>query len=159
MGKIILALSIFLLSACGDNKFEYPLELTSYVHSYEDDKLEHTGITLPNHSIILSFAHLNEEYPNEDWVGVCVIGQGTRKIKIDIDYWYRASEELRTQIIYHEFGHCDLDLGHSQGGIMSSRLNRALYNDPLKVIAAFFQLYLTGIEVFKSNSELHVIGN
>lgn len=43
-------------------------------------------------------------------IGVCM---WPRQIKILRPYWYQASPTLRSALIYHELGHCLLNLDHS----------------------------------------------
>ena len=38
---------------------------------------------------------------------------GYREIKIDRDYWNSINSNAKEQLIYHELGHCILDLGHN----------------------------------------------
>lgn len=49
-------------------------------------------------------------------VGECVKWTGTsyRQIVIKKDYWDEASESEKINLIFHEFGHCDLDRNHDE---------------------------------------------
>ena len=59
-------------------------------------------------------------------VGLCTVWTSTKKrykqITVDPEFWADAEDERKELLMYHELGHCVLDLGHSDGGVMSDTL-------------------------------------
>jgi hypothetical protein len=51
---------------------------------------------------------------NENWVGKCTkwTRSSYREITIDRDYWSKASDSAKYQLLLHEIGHCKFDRGH-----------------------------------------------
>lgn len=104
-----------------------PEELEPYIQRYRDLKAENVGSPALNHSITVKFDDLQTGY-----LGVCRITTTrtglksetqVRVIAIDSDFWEFMSEAERLQLVLHEFGHCDLDLDHGEGGaIMNPQL-------------------------------------
>lgn len=63
--------------------------------------------------ITAGFGHIKEPT-----VGVCHYSNGDnsfREITIDIDYWNNSDEFDREQLLFHELGHCAMNLGHYVG--------------------------------------------
>lgn len=51
-------------------------------------------------------------------VGLCTkYSNGYNEIKIDVNFWIRASEAAKNQLILHELGHCELNRGHDDTSI------------------------------------------
>ena len=50
---------------------------------------------------------------NSGIAGTCTIwSDGYREIQIDPNYWSRIGESYKIELLAHEFGHCDYNLGH-----------------------------------------------
>lgn len=50
----------------------------------------------------------------DDAVGKCYSwSDGTRKISVDPDFWDKANEYEKENLIWHENGHCHFDLDHN----------------------------------------------
>jgi hypothetical protein len=53
---------------------------------------------------------------NQGFDGMCTkISNGYRRIQIDPGAWFWSTETDRILLFYHEMGHCDLDLDHTDG--------------------------------------------
>ena len=68
------------------------------------DILRSNGIST-NTSVIFSTR-------NEGIAGTCTIYTNYRIIEIDKEYWENSTDTYRLELLAHEFGHCDYDLGH-----------------------------------------------
>ena len=54
----------------------------------------------------------------EDAVGQCHIwSDGSKRIDIDPDYWNSIPDLAKENLIFHELGHCALDLAHNENKI------------------------------------------
>jgi hypothetical protein len=45
-------------------------------------------------------------------IGLCTSSAVSATISIDPEYWEMANENFKKQLMYHELGHCFLDLDH-----------------------------------------------
>lgn len=118
-----LSLSILILFLCGCGGF-YSIpsghidpEFQSYVDDYKKDKLYYLNST--------KFKRLSITFrPLDNLDGVCEIlsfnniitkkeTMSYRRIFVDPDTWSYSSNVERMLLIYHELGHCDLNLEHS----------------------------------------------
>ena len=45
-------------------------------------------------------------------VGVCEVGWKERSVLIDKEFWDSSSESEKEELIYHELGHCAMNLDH-----------------------------------------------
>lgn len=52
-------------------------------------------------------------------VGQCEKIDGNKDVQIDINYWNRATDDQRETLIFHELGHCAMNLKH-EGALGSS---------------------------------------
>jgi hypothetical protein len=88
----------------------------------------HGRNTYGDASMEIVFGTLN---PNVE-IGVCEVGIG-RKITIDPSSWATLQEYSRQNLIFHELGHCILNLGHDStlmsNGIPNSLMNPSLLPD------------------------------
>lgn len=49
-----------------------------------------------------------------DSLAICAVSKsGDKKIIINTDYWKSASDTKRVYILFHEIGHCDFDMDHT----------------------------------------------
>jgi len=75
----------------------YQLNKYAYKKTYEIKKID---------AVFFSYSGLD---------GLCKISNtGYRIIEINPEYWFNATENEREVLIYHEMGHCDLNLNHSE---------------------------------------------
>lgn len=105
---------IFILAfvGCGQSPSTQPVTvdpaLAPYLTSFE------TNIGASAAGINVGFAD-TETTPNPlgETIGECQMwSDGTRTIQVDSAYWATASESDRTELMYHELGHCALYLQH-----------------------------------------------
>lgn len=114
MGHITLLVFILLFS-CGQNPNVAPIQavtvdpaLQPYFDAFQ------TTIGYPSTGINGQFSD-TESNPNPlgETIGECTIySDGIRTIQIDSSFWASADESERTQIVFHEIGHCALNLQH-----------------------------------------------
>lgn len=116
--KTIL-LSVFIISGCGNviadfqqkpkKDFDLVSEatLTPYLKRFGDYYKVKTS------HIATEFTVLNNT--DQHTVGLCwAYDDGARKIQIDTDYWNNITDNGKEQLIWHELGHCALNLGHDE---------------------------------------------
>ena len=128
MQKIVLILGLFLAS-CGPAFDVDPVivdaDLVRYVEMYKAEKLVYRGIKYI-HRIDVVFVTMSKGI-----MAQCKISSdSTRQIQIDPYIWYTELSEIDRQIlVFHEMGHCDLNLDHmSNIGIMGPQtMNDILY--------------------------------
>ena len=99
-------------------------ELNIYVKSYLKDKFNYLGTHEFYYSIKIMVVPFLEK--DDHFVGWCDYKNGLSKnnrvVLLNRKYWYELSEINKFSLMYHELGHCDLDLGHYKNGIMRSSL-------------------------------------
>lgn len=69
----------------------------------------------------------------EDIVGQCAkLTDGSKEVRIDLDYWNKSNELEREFLIFHELGHCILNRSHTddsdESGTCLSMMNSGLGN-------------------------------
>jgi len=111
----ILSLSLFLfLAACGKFDTHKPAfidkAILPYVMMYVNDKKAFQG-TSAIRKIDIYFKSLYQE----GYDGVCYYRGPWRYIEIDPTFWSHASNAEKRVLVYHEMGHCDLNLDHDPG--------------------------------------------
>jgi hypothetical protein len=106
-------LFVLLLLLTGCSSFEgvkppyIDLAIVPYLDSYKADKLVYTGSSFIRR-IDISFDTMAM------FEGLCTIySDGTRKITISPYDWFSGDDASRIITLYHEMGHCDLDLEHT----------------------------------------------
>ena len=101
--------------------------LEKYVDKYLDAKVA-SGPHLRNVNYRMRVIFEKQAKPTR--LGVChrQSDRTIRVIGIDPGHWVVMSEASRYALMYHEMGHCDLDLDHGQGGaIMDAILIQGVY--------------------------------
>ena len=96
-------------------------EFTYYTESYLKHREIHLGSRTTRFAINISCRRIQRPQvaqchrPSEGF---------TREIFIDPAYWASITENMRFNIIYHELGHCDLDVEHQDlvYGVMNRRV-------------------------------------
>jgi hypothetical protein len=96
------------LVGCGQENAKEPAivdeALVSYVVKFELD----VGVSAG--AIDVTFGDLDD-----DIVGMCYSWKdGRRKIVIDKQFWDIESETQREELMFHELGHCAMNLGHDE---------------------------------------------
>jgi hypothetical protein len=134
--KILFTISLF-LSSCITIENEVAFinyEVMPYLNAYKEYKLLFLNRRELDYNISIIFKHL----PNA--AGSCFKNYltGSRAITLDTVLWNKNDDNYRLQLLFHELGHCDLNLDHQEEtpGIM----NKAKYLKPMKHshIEAFF---------------------
>ena len=99
------------LAGCGQDPVQQdprthigvPGELQEYVQEFE----AHLGRSIGD--VPLGFADLDE-----DKAGICTTyPSGHKEVEIDQKYWQEISYNQRFNLIFHELGHCVLNLDHN----------------------------------------------
>jgi len=118
MFKLLLAPMCFMLTSCGttpkdliERRFlpDHPTDkkIDPEFQSHVDRFSKYLGRKV---EIRIQFEELDDET-----VGLCAIySDGYREIEIDREYWDDAEESVRDELIFHELGHCILDLDHDE---------------------------------------------
>lgn len=109
--RALIVVSFLLLAACGENSFEPYIEpsLQPYADMYKNYKKNYTNINY------VRPIHLMYDDLTSNYIGLCQkFSNGDRMIFVDRTFWANASEADREILILHEYGHCDLNLGHSE---------------------------------------------
>ena len=108
--NLILSFSLF-LTACGGFEAIGPVtiapEFMPYFLQYRIDKFNYTG-SQSIRRINIIFSKL------EDYSAVCLFkNKGEETIEVDPEVWFKSTDTFKTILIYHELGHCDLNLEHT----------------------------------------------
>lgn len=116
MKRTACLIALFLLAGCGQEKAKEPAivdeALMEYIVRFESD----IGVSAEGISVV--FGELEE-----DMVGVCQSwSNGTKKVTIDKEYWDMETETQREELMFHELGHCAMNLGHDEGVMRAGRI-------------------------------------
>lgn len=123
--RLFFSLLIF-LSGCSGRHFDTFIdsEFIPYIDMYRADKLHYNNISTIKH-ITMQFKSASNS------IGVCIkqkIGFNmTYSIEIDPKNWFNSTADERQLLVYHELGHCDLNLPHSNTPI--SIMNEVLMDE------------------------------
>ncbi len=110
MKRLLLALGLLSICACGKAPVSVDPALQPYFASFETD------VGFSTDGINAEFATNLENNPLGETVGECMIyTDGTRTIRIDSAYWAKIDNDSKTELMYHELGHCSMGLGHTPG--------------------------------------------
>ena len=106
MIKLILVLSLFVMGCSRTIPSVFiDKEFIPYVEMYKVDKKLYTGISK------IKRINIKFNQTPKGFIGVCrIFGILTRTIEVNPDYWNNVSDNARQELIYHELGHCDLDI-------------------------------------------------
>ena len=107
----LVAFSILLLASCNElDILETDAELIPYFDIFEEEA-EKRGIEVD--FVEANIEGLLQNIRSESVLGQCFRNERRpRKVVIDRDYWEGATEPERQFLIFHELGHCFLDLEH-----------------------------------------------
>jgi hypothetical protein len=65
-------------------------------------------------------------------VGLCYsYSDGSREIELDVDYWTRANDSMKEELVMHELGHCVLNRDHKETIVFSPKENE---NIPVSIM-------------------------
>lgn len=116
---IVVSLSMM---SCGQDNFrsQYPSfvdpEFVSYVADFE------SKMNLKAFYITIKFGDLPGRV-----MGQCSLwDDGQREIIIDTAYWDRENEIGREQLMYHELGHCAMNLDHNSATVLDPNTNQVI---------------------------------
>lgn len=99
MKKSLFLLLGFLVS-CGVPQKNTDTEFNEYISRFTKQTELHIDVPI-------NFSNL------EGYVGACITYSDNRKeIEIDQEFWQRAEDLAREQLIFHELGHCVLNRDH-----------------------------------------------
>ncbi len=102
---------ILLVSSCGSEEdVEINEEMAPYFETFKEEAAKR-GIIFDNS--IEKIEGFLEFLPKESNLGVCKsYTDGSSEIIIDKPYWRVSTNLQREHIMFHELGHCFLNLGH-----------------------------------------------
>ena len=106
--RILLLILLFL--SCASNRLRYHEAFAVYVAEFEI----HLGKQV---NIPINFVKLDKKYAGKCWFGL----RG-RYIEINQVNWNDHTDLQKKQLIFHELGHCVLNLSHSPDGLMQSKM-------------------------------------
>ena len=123
MIKYLILLTVIL--SCG--KVEDPRlyntsneEFDSYKSLFQEEHLNYRG-----YKTNLGNININFYDTTDDIVGKCIKYNFHKEILIDFKYWNEHKDDLaqREILIFHELGHCVLNLTHQEGGYSIMGMN------------------------------------
>lgn len=98
---------LLLLCGCGQEIKKDPVtvdyELAEYAQRFERE----IGVSTSEISMVFGKLRGNT-------VGVCLVRPSGKKITIDFGYWSMISDSQKEELMYHELGHCAMDLDHDE---------------------------------------------
>lgn len=127
MNWYFLAACVLGLSGCGDdsvsrspivNGDEY---LISYLTKFVADG-QARGKTVPMRDLNITFG-VTKSVAKPNQIGYCQHSSLGLFIVVDQDWFENAADYDREALMYHEFGHCLLDLGHNETCLVFSGPN------------------------------------
>lgn len=99
--KTISVISILILSSCGKVPVQVDPEFVPY--------LERFALTVGGDTSGVSVIF---DTLSGDTAGLCSIRGNERTIRVSHKHWFKVSLDEREALLYHELGHCVLNLGH-----------------------------------------------
>ena len=104
-------------------------ELAVYAKTFEDDMEVSTS------NITMQFGYLDD-----DLAGLCRSwSNGDREITIEPEYWKELNYIEREELMYHELGHCAMNLDHNDAMIVDP-------NNGMSIEASIMNSYFFGIK-------------
>lgn len=97
--------------------------LEPYLQSYKQDKAKYTGSQEINENILFVISKI-ENKPGKEVIGQCIrYENGALVVKIDSAFFDKGIDCAIKLVFYHEMGHCDLGLKHTEHvSIMSAKI-------------------------------------
>ena len=107
----LVTLSILLLASCNElDILETDPELVPYFDIFEEEA-EKRGIQVD--FVAANIEGLLQDIGSQSVLGQCFRNERRpKKVVIDREFWEGANEQDRQFLIFHELGHCFLDLEH-----------------------------------------------
>ena len=153
MIKLILTLSL-LFVACGSmepsKKLIYNIQyskdtdLSDILKEYKRDKKTYLGTDKSFYNIRFKFVDKFYHSSGKMVKGSCARGGqlvgNNRLIRFKKSNWDSILYHNKRLLVYHELGHCDLDLEHYGGGIMQESDLSTIEGDFSDLVARFFNL-------------------
>ncbi|MEL6389759.1 MAG: sigma-70 family RNA polymerase sigma factor [Bacteroidota bacterium] len=106
----ITILALLLVTGCAEESADIGVvdpELATYFDTFKDEA-ELRGIEIED--FFFEISGVLTDLPNAS--GQCASGQTRRELRVDQTYWNRVNDTKREFLIFHELGHCYLDLRH-----------------------------------------------
>jgi hypothetical protein len=120
MKLIVLITLLGTIVSCGqqvkvNKRFSLPKTdevFSTYLETYSDNYAQTYGQAPSLHNIHIVFAEFSKE--DSQYAGICytIENQVARLIEINPEHWAKYSEAKRESLIFHELGHCHLNLKH-----------------------------------------------
>ena len=111
--KLMCIILIQLLTGCIENEPRYRThpDFFEYIRDFEYDLGTQVNVSIIYTEVLSSYA-----------VGTCITyeGSGYRYIKIKKSYWEVINEDQRIQLVYHELGHCQLNILNHDESVMAN---------------------------------------
>ena len=127
MSKILILLIILILIGCGPKPIKKASDPTfdDYKHRWFDD----TGVDA--YWVPINFGKLEG-----NTVGQCIMynKKEYNKITIDPDAWEAYDDTDRELLIYHELGHCALEISGHDNGVLYNGCPASIMNEYMMTI-------------------------
>lgn len=119
---MIRLIIILLLAGCGDYRpliYYETEEIKSIVEKFKLDHQYYTGQALKINNLNVTIREIDSSEVKGTVLGYCKKEAfKTPKIILNKLYWKNMNEWYKKQLLYHELGHCILNLKHSHDGLM-----------------------------------------
>ena len=124
---ILYFMAVFGISNCAppaNGLIQYPVELEPFIRNYEDLKIVYFG--KPDYYAPI-YIYFSNDF-NGNTRGRCkhrifdnfFEQYEFKEIHISREFWENSSRTEKEILVFHELGHCDLELPHSDEGIMQT---------------------------------------
>ena len=169
--KLVLIFS-FLFIGCGTGEsvkeYKYNLQysgesdLEKIIELYKTDKKKYLGLEKSFYDIKFQFVNtfFDKNGNKKTWAvkGSCARGGklvgNNRLIRLKKSYWNEILFYDKKMLVYHELGHCDLDLDHYSGTLMQGEDLRQIDRNFDELVGEFFNLKIhRGIYKIAINSK------
>jgi hypothetical protein len=65
----------------------------------------------------------SERLPQASWIGMCIDEGDVKRVVLHTSWYRSASERCKRALVFHELGHCVLNLEHRDAGMMRAELD------------------------------------
>jgi len=127
-----LLITMIIFSGCGaNNRSSVTVDpaLQPYFTSFESD------VGVSTFGISANFSNTETQTnPLGETIGECVMySDGTKIIQIDASFWATLDQNGKTELMYHELGHCAMNMVHintiQAGGCPVSIMNQYFFGE------------------------------
>ena len=156
---IRILIAIMFLMSCGgmDRSAEYRIsagiadkDLNTILKRYRKDKIRYLGYDTSYYSIRFKIVDIMYDSNGDKKSGMIrgscryndspINSVNSRVVSLKKSYWNDSLYREKLLVVYHELGHCDLNLKHINGTIMQHDTGPLIDADTDKLIADFFNL-------------------